>query len=66
MIGEILRGQDAFVEMAHYPADDVFEERALEITGYLPVSVPALMTALEASLGGVRLDEQGTPDRSNT
>ena len=52
--------------MAHYPADDVFEERALEITGYLPVSVPALMTALEASLGGVRLDEQGTPDRSNT
>lgn len=40
---------------------DVFEDRALEITGYLPVSVPALMTALQPSLGGGRLDEQGTP-----
>jgi len=46
------------------PGADVFEDRALEITGYLPVSVPALMTELEASLGAGRLDEQGTPDRS--
>ena len=63
----LLRHRDAVVaawQRAH-PGTDVFEDRALEITGYLPVSVPALMTALEASLGGVRLDEQGTPDRSD-
>ncbi|WP_416349335.1 DUF6969 family protein [Pararhodobacter sp.] len=28
VIGEILRGQDAFVEMAHYPADEVFDDGA--------------------------------------
>jgi len=43
----------------------VFEDRALEITGYLPVSVPALMMALEVSLGGLQLNAQGTPDRSD-
>lgn len=64
----LLRHRDAVVSVwqrAHTETD-VFEDRALEITGYLPVSVPALMTALQTSLGDGRLDEQGTPDRSNT
>lgn len=63
----LLRHRDAVVGawQRTHPGVDVFEDRALEITGYLPVSVPALMTALEASLGGVRLDEQGTLDRSD-
>jgi len=62
----LLRHRDAVVAVwqGAHPGADVFEDRALEITGYLPVSVPALMTALEASLGAERLDEQGTPDRS--
>jgi len=62
----LLRHRDAVVRawQCAQPGADVFEDRALEITGYLPVSVPALMTALEASLDAGRLDEQGTPDRS--
>lgn len=41
------------------------DQAALEITGYLPVSVPAPMVALEVSLGGVRLGEQRMRDRSD-
>ncbi len=63
----LLRHRDAVVSawLHAHPGTDVFEDRALETTGYLPVSVPALMTALEAALGGVRLDWQGTPERSD-
>lgn len=63
----LLRHRDAVVaawQRAH-PGTDVFEDRALEITGYLPVSVPALMTALEVGLAGVSFGAQRTPDRSD-
>ena len=32
---------------AQHPATDIFEDRALEITGYLPISVELLITELE-------------------
>lgn len=43
VLGERLRAQ---------PARDVFEDRALEITGYLPISVTGLMADLEALTDG--------------
>lgn len=63
----LLRHRDAVVSawLRAHPGADVFEDRALEITGYLPVSVPALMMALEVGLGGLQLNAQGTPDRSD-
>lgn len=63
----LLRHRDAVVEAwrrAH-PGGDVFEDRALEITGYLPVSVPDLMAALVASAGFDSLQEQPPPNRSD-
>ena len=62
----LMRHRDAAVDAWRraYPGTDVFEDRALEITGYLPVSVPALMTALQTGFGGVRLEEPEPPDRS--
>ena len=63
----LLRHRDAVVaawQRAH-PGTDVFEDRALEITGHMPVSVPALMTALEAGLAGASFDTLGTSDRSD-
>ena len=45
----LIRHRDAVIEAAlrAHPQRDVFEDRALEITGFLPVSVDALVTALK-------------------
>jgi hypothetical protein len=37
-------------QLAH-PGEDVFEDRALEITGYLPISVDSWVQALSRAQG---------------
>jgi hypothetical protein len=60
-IEHLLRHRDRVIDawQRGRPADDVFENRALEMTGYLPISVDEWLAELSAAEGGAS-DDRGS------
>lgn len=58
----LLRHRDAVIAawQAAYPDGDVFEDRRLEMTGYLPISVADLMNELSGGVGIDRVSGERT------